>query len=125
MSGYLAPEALAAISSVGLQAEGGALARMQDMEQLQWVRNGASEASALAAAPGKSAFGSLIVEGIEKVNSQLLGSQVDLQHLALGDAQNLHQIMINLEESSLGFQLMMQVRGRLLEAYQDVMKMSI
>jgi flagellar hook-basal body complex protein FliE len=45
--------------------------------------------------------------------------------LAVGNAENLHQIMIRLEESRLSFQLLMQVRGRLLEAYQDVMKMQI
>jgi flagellar hook-basal body complex protein FliE len=115
MSGYL-PEALAAISPVGQHAETDALARMRDMEPLR---------SAWAAAPERSAFGSLVSEGIEKINGQLLSSQVDLQHLALGDAQNLHQIMIGLEESRLSFQLMMQVRGRLLEAYQDIMKMSV
>jgi len=66
-----------------------------------------------------------VTNGIAQVNNQLIGSQVDLQKLATGDAQNLHQIMINLEESRLSFQLMMQVRSRLLEAYQDIMKMPI
>jgi flagellar hook-basal body complex protein FliE len=32
---------------------------------------------------------------------------------------------MRLEESRLSFQLLMQVRNRLLEAYQDVMKMQI
>jgi flagellar hook-basal body complex protein FliE len=48
-----------------------------------------------------------------------------MQRLAAGEVQNLHQIMIRLEESKLSFQLMLQVRNRLLEAYQDVMKMQI
>ena len=75
------------------------------------------------AVPGS--FGQLVADGVAQVNRQLVGSQVDLQNLALGDAQNLHQIMINLEESRLSFQLMMQVRSRLLEAYQDIMKMPL
>ncbi|MDN8618011.1 flagellar hook-basal body complex protein FliE [Variovorax ginsengisoli] len=75
------------------------------------------------AVPGS--FGQLVTDGVARVNSQLIGGQGDLQKLAVGDAQNLHQIMINLEESRLSFQLMMQVRSRLLEAYQDIMKMPI
>jgi flagellar hook-basal body complex protein FliE len=67
----------------------------------------------------------MVSSGLQNVNEQLFTSQTDLQRLALGDAQNLHQIMIRLEESRLSFQLMMQVRNRLLEAYQDVMKMPI
>lgn len=52
-------------------------------------------------------------------------SQTDLQQLAVGDVQNLHQIMIRMEETRLSFQLVMQVRNRMLEAYQDVMKMQV
>jgi len=76
-----------------------------------------------AADPGQ--FGELMTQGLAKVNEQLLASQVDLQQLATGEVQNLHQVMIRLEESRIAFQLMMQVRGRLLEAYQDVMKMQV
>jgi flagellar hook-basal body complex protein FliE len=74
---------------------------------------------------GNAQFGRLVTEGIEQVNQQLLGTQTDLQQLALGDVQNLHQVMVRMEETRLSFQLMLQVRNRLLEAYQDVMRMQI
>jgi flagellar hook-basal body complex protein FliE len=70
-------------------------------------------------------FGQLVSQGLEQVNQQLLTGQMDLQQLALGNSENLHQIMIRMEESRLTFQLAMQVRNRLLEAYQDVMKMQV
>lgn len=70
-------------------------------------------------------FGAMVSQGLSQVNEKLLGSQTDLQALATGDVQNLHQTMIRLEEARISFQLMVQVRGRLLEAYQDVMKMQI
>jgi flagellar hook-basal body complex protein FliE len=76
-----------------------------------------------AAATG--GFGELFSQGLAKVNETLLSNQTDLQRLATGDTQNLHQVMIRLEESRLSFQLMLQVRNRLLESYQDVMKMQI
>ena len=70
-------------------------------------------------------FGAMLSQGLSEVNEKLLTTQTDLQALALGDVQNVHQTMIRLEEARLSFQLMLQVRGRLLEAYQDVMKMQI
>lgn len=76
-------------------------------------------------AVARSDFGRLMGEGLSEVNQQLLASQTDLQRLATGDVQNLHQIMIRLEESRLSFQLLLQVRNRLLEAYQDVLKMQV
>jgi flagellar hook-basal body complex protein FliE len=70
-------------------------------------------------------FGELVTQGLGQVNEKLVQGEAGLQRLATGDVQNLHQIMIRLEESRLSFQLLMQVRARLLEAYQDVMKMQI
>jgi len=76
------------------------------------------------AAAGPS-FLQRVNEGLQEVNQQLLTSQVDLQRLAVGDAENLHEIMIRLEEGRISLQLMLQVRNRVLEAYQDVMRMQV
>ena len=85
------------------------------------VAPAAQAASATTGVP----FAQMVTKGLGEVNQQLLANQTDLQRLATGDVQNLHQVMIRLEESRLSFQLMMQVRNRLLEAYQDVMKMQV
>ena len=87
---------------------------------------GATALPALASASVTSAgFGNMVTQGLQQVNQQLMSSQTDLQQLALGDVQNLHQVMIRLEEARMNFMLMQQVRSRLLEAYQDVMKMPV
>ena len=80
---------------------------------------------AAAAQAPSTTFGQLVSQGLQQVNQQLMTGQTDLQQLAVGDVQNLHQIMIRMEESRLSFALMMQVRNRLLEAYQDVLKMQV
>jgi len=70
-------------------------------------------------------FGDMVSSGLSQVNEQLVASQVDLQQLAGGAPVNLHQVMIGLEQSRLSFELLMQVRNRLLEGYQDVMRMQV
>lgn len=70
-------------------------------------------------------FGKLVSEGLSAVNQQLKASEAGLQQLATGNIENLHQVMIQLEEARLSMQLLMQVRSRLLEAYQEVMRMQI
>lgn len=82
-------------------------------------------AQAGAAGPAGASFSGMVTQGLEQVNGQLLASQADLQQLSVGNVQNLHQVMIRLEESRLAFQLTMQVRNRLLESYQDVMRMQV
>ncbi|MDP9933676.1 flagellar hook-basal body complex protein FliE [Variovorax paradoxus] len=121
MSAFLPVEALSALS---MQAQN--MAAIANAAPMHGTALAAMPGAAAASVdPAAGSFGQLVTNGIAQVNSQLASSQVDLQKLALGDAQNLHQIMINLEESRLSFQLMMQVRSRLLEAYQDIMKMPI
>lgn len=70
-------------------------------------------------------FGQLVAQGLERVDAQLMGTQADMQQLALGQVESVHQVMIRMEEARLSFQLMMQVRNRVLEAYQDVMRMQV
>lgn len=88
---------------------------------------GASAGSQIAgsSSTAHSAFGAMVSQGLGEVNNQLLAGQSALQELAVGKVQNLHQVMMQLEETRLSFQLVMQVRNRLLEAYQDVMKMQV
>ena len=78
-----------------------------------------------AGTPQAGAFGNLVTEGMSHVNDQLMAGQVQLQQLAAGEPVNLHQVMIGLEESRMSFQLLMQVRNRLLEGYQEVMRMQV
>jgi flagellar hook-basal body complex protein FliE len=81
-------------------------------------------AAADGAAPAGQ-FGNMVTQGLDRVNQQLLGTQVDLQHMALGDTGSVHQVMARMEEARLSFELMMQVRNKVLEAYQDVMRMQV
>lgn len=118
MSGFLPVEALS-----GLSQQAQSMVAAANAQSLQGPAS--VMASGTSVDPVAGSFGQLVSDGLAQVNNQLIGSQVDLQKLAMGDAQNLHQIMINLEESRVSFQLMMQVRSRLLEAYQDIMKMPI
>ena len=82
-------------------------------------------AGSAAGPSGGVPFARMVGEGLRQLDERLKASQVDLQQLALGEAPNLHEVMIRLEESRISFQLMLQVRNRALEAYQDVMRMQI
>jgi flagellar hook-basal body complex protein FliE len=82
------------------------------------------EPSTAAVAPNGS-FAAWFDNQMSTVNQQLAVADAGMQKLALGDASNLHQVMIQMEEAKLSVQLVLQVRNRLLEAYQDVMRMQM
>jgi flagellar hook-basal body complex protein FliE len=80
------------------------------------------------AAPARAAqpdFGAWLAGTLGSVNQQLARADQAMQQLAAGETQSLHQVMIALEEARLGVQLVAQVRNRLLEAYQEVIRMQV
>lgn len=77
----------------------------------------------VAASP--AGFGDWFASELQAVNTHLLRSDQEVQQLALGQAGNLHEVMIHMEEAKLSFQLLAQVRNRMLEAYQEVMRMQV
>lgn len=81
-------------------------------------------AESAAVAPS-SQFANLFTQQISQLNDQLVGADLDVQRLAAGDASNLHQVMINLEQAKLSMQLVIQVRNHLLDAYHELMQMQM
>ena len=43
----------------------------------------------------------------------------------MGETDNLHSVMLQMAQADLAFRLVLEVRNRLTEAYQEVMKMQV
>lgn len=84
----------------------------------------AASAGASGASP-TDRFGAWFTHELGEVNEKLKGAEQGVQQLATGGATNLHDVMIRLEEARLSFQLAIQFRARVLESYQDVMRMQV
>lgn len=70
------------------------------------------------------AFGKLLNEAIQQVNDVESTSQGELQKF-LSNESDLHSVMIALEKADLSFQMMMQVRNKIVQAYQEIMKSQV
>ncbi|OOG44443.1 flagellar hook-basal body complex protein FliE [Polaromonas sp. A23] len=75
--------------------------------------------------PTQSDFSTWFSNEIARANQALGTADSQLKQLAAGDPIPVHEVMLSLEEAQLTFQLVTQVRNRLLEAYQDILKMQI
>jgi flagellar hook-basal body complex protein FliE len=70
-------------------------------------------------------FGKWFAGEVANVNDKLVSADNQIRQLATGETQNLHDVMIQLEEARLSFQLLMQVRNHALEAYQEIMRTQV
>jgi flagellar hook-basal body complex protein FliE len=76
-------------------------------------------------AKAESGFEAMFSNQLSQVNASLTTAEGQLQSFAVGESTNVHEVMISLEQARLSFQLLVQVRNKLLEGYQDIMKMQI
>ena len=83
-------------------------------------------ASAQAIAPASSGgqtFGSLVGRFIEDTNSQQLQADQAVQNLATGRSDGIPETMFALTKADLSLRVFMEVRNKVIEAYQEVMRM--
>jgi flagellar hook-basal body complex protein FliE len=73
----------------------------------------------------QSSFGGLFGKLVGEVNQKQSTAGAAVAGLMSGNNVSLHQAMIAMEEASVSFQLMVEVRNKLLESYQELMRMQL
>jgi flagellar hook-basal body complex protein FliE len=72
---------------------------------------------------GEPSFESVLKNAVSGVEQLHTNAQEQVTQLAQGDRQDIHSVMIAVEKADVAFQLMMQVRNKIVNAYQEVSKM--
>ena len=57
-----------------------------------------------------------------EVNSLQKEAGESVSQLASGDVNNIHDVMVAVEKAAVSFELMMEIRNKVIEAYQEVMR---
>ncbi len=71
-------------------------------------------------------FAQVLDGALRQVSAQSAEARQQAERFSSGDPNvNLHDVMIDLEKASLSFNQMVQVRNRLVSAYQDIMNMPV
>ena len=84
----------------------------------------AQSAQATQAVQGVS-FGDVLNQFVSEVNDKQIASGQAVNDLLSGKEIPLHQAMIAMQEAGVAFQLMVEVRNKLLEGYQELMRMQV
>lgn len=70
-------------------------------------------------------FASMLSDAIEQVNTYQSESQKLTNELVTGQVEDVHQVMIAAQKASLSLQLTVQVRNKIVESYQEIMRMQV
>ncbi|MEE8585977.1 MAG: flagellar hook-basal body complex protein FliE, partial [Acidobacteriota bacterium] len=73
----------------------------------------------------KGRFAELLSKALDEVDQLQESSGQETGKILSGDINDVHSAMIAMEKADLSFQMVMQVRNKLVEAYQEVMRMQV
>jgi flagellar hook-basal body complex protein FliE len=87
--------------------------------------SGGGNISGGTARAGGDGFGSLIKNAVESIDSTQKGAEQEISKAVTGESPDLHKTIIALQSADLKFQLGLQVRNKLLGAYDEIMRMPV
>ncbi|HYG33585.1 MAG TPA: flagellar hook-basal body complex protein FliE [Clostridia bacterium] len=103
----------------------GLASRAVPASELQKLGSQGDIASVTQGGRSSDSFSNLLGDMVQEVNAKQVAAGDAVGGLLTGQNVSLHQAMIAMEEASVSFQLMVEVRNKLLESYQELMRMQI
>ncbi len=74
---------------------------------------------------GSVSFGDLLTSAITETSKLQTQSAQEVEKLMTGEVQDVHTALIAVQKADLSFQMMMQVKNKLMAAYDEVMRMQV
>ena len=75
-------------------------------------------------APGKD-FKSILLDSLEEVNRLQTEADRGVQRLLTGETDNVAEVLAAVNKSGIAFDLLMEIRNKLTDAYRDIQQMQV
>jgi flagellar hook-basal body complex protein FliE len=104
------------------------MARAAELREKNPLAAGVPLPAGVRAAPGTAdpnGFGNMLEGLVDTVSAKQAEASALTQRVLLGESDQLHQSVIAMQEASVAFTLMVEVRNKLVESYQELMRMQV
>lgn len=78
--------------------------------------------------PGRSGdigFSDTLKQAVDQVDHAQKSADAQVASFVAGEQDNVHEVMISMNQARVSFQMMTEVRNRMLETYQELMRMQV
>ena len=75
--------------------------------------------------PSSETFSNMLARSLDDVNQLKLKADEAVDNLVAGKHKDIHATMIALEKADIAFQLLMQIRNKIISAYETVMRTQV
>ncbi|WP_066067200.1 flagellar hook-basal body complex protein FliE [Neobacillus soli] len=73
----------------------------------------------------KTSFSSALGEALQNANETIVNSEKMSERIATGEIKNIHDVTIAAQKAQIALQLTTTVRDKVVEAYQEIMRMQV
>ena len=70
-------------------------------------------------------FYSLLKDKLDEVNDKQISADNSMESFVKGEGTDVHEVMLSAEEAKMSLQLAVQIRNKLVEAYQEINRMQL
>ena len=81
--------------------------------------------SGASSASFRGEFASRFKQAVSEIEGKMRVAEIERQRVFAGDVNSLHQATIAASEAGVAFSLMVEVRNKLVESYQELMRMQV
>jgi flagellar hook-basal body complex protein FliE len=106
-------------------ATGSSISQTIPQAELQQITSDNPVAGTSAASANGAGFDNLLGGLVNEVSQKQVAASDAITGMLSGKNVSLHQAMISMEEANVSFQMMVEVRNKLLDSYQELMRMQI
>lgn len=78
-----------------------------------------------AVSPAKTSFSAVLGEALQSANVTIVQSENMSEKIATGEIKNIHDVTIAAQKAEIALQLTTQVRDKVVESYQEIMRMQV
>ena len=72
-----------------------------------------------------SSFAQLMADKLGEANLQQHQAEQQVQKLVTGEADNVQDVVLSVAKADLSFRMLVEIRNKLIESYQEIMRMQV
>lgn len=89
------------------------------------LNKGSLDSSMSVTTDKQSSFDEMLRDNFRQLNQLQLSADQGIQDMVVGETDDIHSIMIAIQKAQVSLQFAVQVRNKLVEAYQEIMRMQV
>ena len=84
-----------------------------------------SSVSSVSGGASSTSVGSVVKDAVQSLDKSQKGAEQEMARAVTGESPDLHRTIIALQTADLGFQFALQVRNKVIGAYEEIMRMQV